>query len=125
MVQAGGTQCDKCKANMELINIFDDYTALLGCGRCKIKKTKDLDERVLKKNFNHTSRSLENENVCLMIRKGVNPYEYMDGWKKFEETSLLPKDSFYSRFSMKDFSDQDYEHAKQVWNGEKDDGLLS
>ena len=51
-----------------------------------------------------------------MIRKGVYPYEYMDGWEKFEETSLPPKDAFYSRLSMKGISDRDYEHAQQVWN---------
>ena len=50
-----------------------------------------------------------------MIRKGVYPYEYMDGSKKFEETSLPPKDAFYSRLNMKGISDQDYEHAQQVW----------
>ena len=51
-----------------------------------------------------------------MIRKGVYPYEYMDDWEKFKETSLLPKDAFYSRFNMKDISDQDSEHAQEVWN---------
>ena len=51
-----GIQCDKCKGNMELINISDDYIAPLGCERCKTKKTKDLNKGVLKKNFNHTSR---------------------------------------------------------------------
>ena len=40
----------------------------------------------------------------------------MDGWEKFEETSLPPKDAFYSRLNMKDISDQNYEHAQQVWN---------
>ena len=52
----------------------------------------------------------------LMRRKGVYPYEYMDGWKKFEEASLPPKDAFYSRLNMKGISDQDYEDAQQVWN---------
>ena len=51
-----------------------------------------------------------------MIRKGVYPYEYMDGWEKFEETTLPAKDAFYSRLNMKGISDQDYEHAQQVWN---------
>ena len=41
---------------MEELKISDEYTALFGCERYKTKKTKDLDERVLKKNFNHTSR---------------------------------------------------------------------
>ena len=58
----------------------------------------------------------EEEVFRLMRRKGVYPYEYMDGWKKFEETSLLSKDAFYSRFNMKDISDHDHEHAQQMWN---------
>ena len=40
----------------------------------------------------------------------------MDGWEKIEETSLPPKGAFYSRLSTKGISDQDYEHALQVWN---------
>ena len=55
---ASGIHCDKCKGNMELINISGNYIASLGCERCRTKKTKDLGERVLKKNFNHTSRLL-------------------------------------------------------------------
>ena len=102
---------------MELINISGDYIALLGCERCSTKMTKELDEEVLKKNFNHTSRFWRcDEKFRLMIRKSVYPYKYMDGWKKFEETSLPPKDAFYSRLSMKGISDQDPEHAQQVWN---------
>ena len=102
---------------MELINISDDYIASLECGRCRTKKTKDLDEEALKKNFNHTSGFWRcDEKFRLLIRKGVYPYKYMDGWKKFEEAGLPPKDAFYSRLNMKGISDQDYEHAQQVWN---------
>ena len=50
----------------------------------------------------------------LMRRKGVYPYEYMDTWKKFEDTKLPPKNAFDSRLNMKGISDQDYEHAHQV-----------
>ena len=102
---------------MELINISGDYIASFGCKRCQTKNAKGLDEGVLKKNLNHTSRLLScDEKFCLIIRKGVYPYEYMDGWKKFEETSLPPKDAFYSRLNMKGISDHNYEHAQQVWN---------
>ena len=58
----------------------------------------------------------EDEVFRLMRRKGIYPYEYMNGWKKFEETSLPAKDAFYSRLNMKGISDQGYEHAQQVWN---------
>ena len=32
----------------------------------------------------------------LLLRKGIYPYEYMDSWKKFNETELPPKKSFYN-----------------------------
>lgn len=51
-----GIQCDECKDDMKLVNIFSNYIALLRCRRCKTKKSKDLEETVLKKNFIHTSR---------------------------------------------------------------------
>ena len=87
-----GIQCDTWKGNMELINIFGDYIASFGCDRGRTKKTNDQDEEVLKKNFNHTSRFLGcGEKFRLMIRKGVYPYEHMDGWKKIEEINFLPK----------------------------------
>ena len=44
-------QCDKCKDNMELINISSDYIASLGCERCRTKKAKDLGEGDVKKEF--------------------------------------------------------------------------
>ena len=58
----------------------------------------------------------EDEVFRLMRRKGVYPYEYMDEWNKFEETSLPPKDTFYSRLNIKGISHQDHEHVQQVWN---------
>ena len=96
-----GIECDKCKGNMELIDISGAYIALLGCVRCRTKKTKDLDEGALKRNFNHTRRFWKcDEKFRLMIRKGVYPYEYMDGLKKFEEAGLPLKDAFSSRLNM-------------------------
>ena len=77
---------------MELINISGDYIASFGCERCRTKNTKDLDQEVLKKNFNHTSRFWEcDEKFCLMIRKGVYPSEYISTalrWGYFSEKSL-------------------------------------
>ena len=58
----------------------------------------------------------EEEDFRLMRCKGVYQYEYMDGWKKFEEKSLPPKNAFDSRLNMKGISDQDYKHAQQIWN---------
>ena len=39
----------------------------------------------------------------------------MDSWDRFEETTLPPASSFYSKLNMSGVSDQDYEHACKVW----------
>ena len=49
-----------------------------------------------------------------MLLIGVYPYEYIDDWEKFNETSLLEKEDFYSHLYMKDITDADYAHAKRV-----------
>ena len=51
----------------------------------------------------------------LLIRKGIYPYEYMDSWKKFEETSLPSIEKFYSNLNMSGVSDEDYKHACSIW----------
>ena len=59
----------------------------------------------------------DNESQCkLLIRKGIYPYEYMDNWDKFAETTLPPKEAFYSKLNMSGVSDQDYEHACRIWS---------
>ena len=52
----------------------------------------------------------------LLIRKAIYPYEYMDDCDKFAETTLPPKEAFYSKLNMSGVSDQDYEHACRVWS---------
>ena len=51
----------------------------------------------------------------MLLRKGVYPYEYMDSWEKFDETTLPPKEAFYNNVNLEDISDQDYAHAQKVW----------
>ena len=51
----------------------------------------------------------------LLLKKGVYPYEYMDSWERFNETSLPPKKDFYSELTLEDISDKDYSHAQKVF----------
>ena len=51
-----------------------------------------------------------------MLRKGVYPYEYMDSWEKFNETSLPSKEDFYSNLNMEDIDDIDYRHGNNAFN---------
>ena len=50
-----------------------------------------------------------------MLRKGVYPYEYMDNWERFNETSLHSKESFYSNLNMEDIDDIDHRHGNNVY----------
>ena len=38
----------------------------------------------------------------------------MDDWTRLNETSLLGKETFYSRLNMEDIADADYKHAKRL-----------
>ena len=50
----------------------------------------------------------------LLSRKGVYPYEYMDSWEQFNETSLPDKENFYSELDLVSVTDKDYAHAQNV-----------
>ena len=54
-------------------------------------------------------------NFVLLLRKGVYPYEYMDSWERFNETSLPDKKAFYSELNLEDITDKDYAHAQKVF----------
>ena len=47
----------------------------------------------------------------LLLRKGLYPYEDMDNWEKFDETTIPPKEAFYSKLNLEGISDADYAHA--------------
>ena len=51
----------------------------------------------------------------LMRRKGTFPYEFLNSWERFDETKLPPKDEFYSNLNMDGITDEDYNHAQEVW----------
>ena len=49
----------------------------------------------------------------LLLRKGAYPYEYIDSWERFNETSLPPKKDFYSELTLEDVSDKDQSMLKK------------
>ena len=55
----------------------------------------------------------------LMKKKGVYPYDYMDSFSRFNETSLPKREDFYSILNDTDISEDDYKHAQDVWDAFK------
>ena len=53
--------------------------------------------------------------LSLLLRKGVYPYDYIDCMKKLDETSLPPKEAFYSKLTGEGITDEEYRHAQTVW----------
>jgi hypothetical protein len=74
------------------------------------------DKGLGKHKFEHTLHHCKKrKHVDLLLRKGVYPYDYMDGWERFEETKLPPKDKFYNKLNECGITDADYAHAQNVW----------
>ena len=73
------------------------------------------DEKLKERFFSTHKFSNHNHNkFILLLQKGVYPYEYMDDWEKFNETSLSEKEDFFSHLNMEDITDGGYAHAKRV-----------
>ncbi|KAJ8915551.1 hypothetical protein NQ315_012435 [Exocentrus adspersus] len=51
----------------------------------------------------------------LLTRNCVFPYDYIDSWERFTETCLPSKTNFYSQLYDQCITDQDYQHALDVW----------
>ena len=55
-------------------------------------------------------------------RKGILPYEWFDSIDKLNETTLPPKEAFYSKLKQSGITDKEYNQAIDCW---KDTGCKS
>ncbi|XP_072024902.1 uncharacterized protein [Amphiura filiformis] len=92
------------KRDLRFIDSFKFMAAGLG------KLVENLDE------FSELPKFYQDEQLQLLLRKGVYPYDHVNSLEKLQETSLPPKDTFYSKLNEEHISDEDYEHAQNVWN---------
>ena len=65
--------------------------------------------------FKNLNRVIK-ENTSLLTRKGCYPYDYVSSIDILQETKLPSKDLFYSKLYDEHISDEDYQHAIQVWD---------
>ena len=75
----------------------------------------NLVSNLQKDDFYNTKREFK-KNVDLLTRKGVYPYDYVSSLKKLSETQLPSKEEFYSKLNDENISEDDYQHAINVWN---------
>ena len=70
---------------------------------------------ILQKEIHDYLEEEDGTDLQLLTRKGVFPYDWFDGFDKLSETHLPPKDEFYSKLYDAEISDEDYQHAQNVW----------
>ena len=107
-------KCKDCNCFFEYESVKDNLIKYK-CLSCNKDHSNKLDEK-LKKRFKNAFKFSNNDinTFILFFRKGFNPYEYMDDWEKFNETTLPEKDKFYSNLNMEDITDANYIHPKRV-----------
>ena len=90
-----------------LSNPVDNLTEGIHKVKCKCRSRNkgfsNKNHEELKKGFKNTYKFSNNDinKFILLLRKGVHPYEYIDGCEKFSGTSLLQKEELYSNQNMK------------------------
>ena len=109
-------ECVNCNYCLDYIKVMNEKL-ILECYNCKQRYRKKFNKE-LSKRFASTCSFCNNDlnKFILLLRKGAYPYEYMDNWKRFNETSLPSKESFYSNLNMENIKDIDYRHGNNVFN---------
>ena len=102
-------ECKGCKERRKIESVCN----FIGLKNNKLNyKCKECKKRLLKpvngliKNFPNVNQFCNGDinKFILLLRKGVYPYEYMDSWEIFNETSLPDKKAFYSNFNLEDIT---------------------
>ena len=96
--------------------ITKDDQLIFRCFECKKNNEKDFNKELIQR-FANTYEFCNGDlnKFVLLLRKDVYPYEYMDSWQRFDETSLSDEEDFYSNINMEDIADVDYRHGKTVF----------
>ena len=118
-------KCSDCGSNLGYIKTTAGPSSLerknekliLECYNCKQRYKKKFNKELIKR-FARTYSFCNNDlnKFILLLRIGVYPYEYMDNWERFNETSFPSKESFYSNLNMGNIDHIDYRHGNNVFN---------
>ena len=108
-------KCTNCKSNLCFVRTINE-TLLFECIDCGKEYKKGFNKELIKR-FSNTYEFCDSDmdKFFILLRKGFYPYEYMDGWDRFNEKTLPNKESFYSSLMMEDISASDYAHANNVF----------
>ena len=108
-------KCIKCNSNFCYMKPIDE-TLIFRCLNCNKNYKKEINKKLVER-FSNTYEFCDKDlnKFILLLRKGVYPYEYIDGWDKFNEKSIPTKESFYSNLTLENIAEIDYIHANNVF----------
>ena len=108
-------KCADCKSSLDYIKTKNEKL-VLKCFNCEQYYKKKFNKELIKRfagTYEFCNKDLNK--FILLLRKGVYPYEYMDNWERFNETSLPNNESFYSNLNMENIENIDYRHGNNVF----------
>ena len=100
-------KCIKCKSNLCYIKVIDKKL-IFRCFNCNKNYKKEINKELMER-FSNTYEFCDKDlnKFIMLLRKCVYPYEYMDGWDKFNEKTIPGKESFYSSLTMENIAEID------------------
>ena len=90
-------------------------TLIYDCNECNTRSYKAIKSLI--ERFPNVYAFCNNnlDKFLLLLRNGVYPYEYMDNWSRFEETTSALIDKYSSDGNNSNLSKADYVHSNIVW----------
>ena len=113
----------KCKSCMEKIKInseccfvgLKNNRLIYRCKDCKNQWKRLIQGLIRKFPSIYQFCNGDLNKFILLVRKGLYPYEDINNWEIFDETTIRPKEAFYTKLNLDGISDADYPHAQKVW----------
>ena len=109
-------KCADCESCLDYVRNARNEKLIFKCFICEQYYKKKFNKDLIKSfasTYEFCNKDLNK--FILLLRKRVYPYEYMDSWKRFNETSLPSKEDFYSYLNMENIDDIECRHGNNVF----------
>ena len=107
------------RSSEKFLSMFLDNFVFIDSFQFLPNSLSNLAELLEKKNvkdFKETKKYFPDKKLFpYVVRKGVMCYDYLDSWEKLEEKELPPRDAFYNSLTNKHISEEDYQHALDMF----------
>ena len=97
--------------NLKFIDSFQFLTDSLE----KLVDSLKLTDNDIYKNFHNMKKYFKEEDLNIICKKGLYPYEFIDSLEKIYYPKLPDKKDVYSKLKLEGITDEEYTHAKTVY----------